>query len=53
MRILALDVGDKRIGVAISDELEISAHGLTTITRSGLKKEIRDIFNVYEKGKKG
>ncbi|MBI5039506.1 MAG: Holliday junction resolvase RuvX [Nitrospirae bacterium] len=46
MRILALDVGDKRIGVAISDELEISAHGLTTITRSGLKKEIRDIQEI-------
>ena len=46
MRILALDVGDKRIGVAISDELEISAHGLTTITRSDLKKEIRDIQEI-------
>ena len=54
MRILALDVGDKRIGVAISDELEISAHALTTITRNDLKKEIRAIqeliseYNVEE-----
>ena len=54
MRILALDVGDKRIGVAITDELEISAHGLTTITRNDLKKEIRAIqeliseYNVEE-----
>lgn len=46
MRILALDVGDKRIGVAISDELEISAHALTTITRNDLKKEIRAIQEI-------
>ncbi len=46
MRILALDVGDKRIGVAISDELEISAHALTTITRTDLKKTIREIIEI-------
>jgi len=46
MRILALDVGDKRIGVAISDELEISAHALTTITRTDLKKAIREIIEI-------
>ena len=46
MRILALDVGDKRIGVAISDELEISAHALTTITRNDLKKAIREIIEI-------
>jgi len=46
MRILALDVGDKRIGVAISDELEISAHALTTITRTDLKKAIREIQEI-------
>ena len=46
MRILALDVGDKRIGVAISDELEISAHALTTITRTDQKKEIREIQEI-------
>lgn len=32
-RILALDVGDKYIGVAISDLLGITAQGLTTIKR--------------------
>jgi len=46
MRILALDVGDKRIGVAISDELEISANALATITRTGLKKAIREIQEI-------
>ena len=54
MRILALDVGDKRIGVAISDELEIAAHSLTTIQRSDQSrvftsiKEIIEEYNVEE-----
>ena len=54
MRILSLDVGDKRIGVAISDELEIAAHSLTTIHRSGhnsafaIIKEIIEEYNVEE-----
>lgn len=33
MRILGLDVGDKRIGVAISDPTEILASPLLTIKR--------------------
>jgi putative Holliday junction resolvase len=32
-RILALDVGKRRIGVAVSDELGITAQGLATIQR--------------------
>jgi putative Holliday junction resolvase len=31
-RILALDIGSKRIGVAVSDELQIAAHGLETVS---------------------
>ncbi len=31
MRILAIDYGDRRVGLAISDELGIAAHGLPTI----------------------
>lgn len=33
MRILALDVGSKRIGVAISDALGLTAQGLATLQR--------------------
>ncbi len=41
MRILALDVGDVRIGVAVSDELELGAYPLVTLTRLGtLKKDV-------------
>ena len=35
LRVLALDVGDKRIGVAVSDALGITAQGLETYTRTG------------------
>jgi putative Holliday junction resolvase len=34
MRILALDVGKRRIGIAVSDELEITAQPHSTIERS-------------------
>ncbi len=34
MRILALDVGDKTIGVAVSDELGLTAQGLEVIRRT-------------------
>jgi putative Holliday junction resolvase len=33
MRILGLDVGDRRIGVAISDPMEVIASPLTVVTR--------------------
>ena len=35
MRLLGIDYGDKRIGVAITDELCMLAHPLTTINRNG------------------
>ncbi|MBL7069154.1 MAG: Holliday junction resolvase RuvX [Candidatus Omnitrophica bacterium] len=45
MRILGLDLGEKRIGVAISDALRITAQGLDTIDRDDrplLAKIIKD-----------
>ena len=39
-RILALDVGEKRIGVAVSDDLGLTAQGVETITVSGWKNDI-------------
>ncbi len=44
-RILALDVGDKYIGVAVSDELGITAQGVDVINRQGI---IRDISRIRE-----
>jgi putative Holliday junction resolvase len=42
-RILALDLGEARIGVAISDSLAIAAQPLETIRREGSKKDLRRI----------
>ena len=43
MRILALDVGEKRIGVALSDALNIIAQGLETIDRTSDKETLNKI----------
>ena len=51
MRILALDVGDKTIGLAISDLLMITAQGLEVIRRSSWSKDVdrlRQIIREYE-----
>lgn len=42
-RILALDLGQKRIGLAISDELGITAQGLDTLERRGRRDDIEDL----------
>ena len=42
-RILALDVGMKRIGLAISDELGITAQGLDTLERKGRRDDIETL----------
>lgn len=39
-RILALDLGRKRIGLAISDELGITAQGLETLERTGRRDDV-------------
>ena len=43
MRILGLDVGQKTIGVAVSDPLGFTAQGLTTIRRTNKEKDIEEI----------
>ena len=49
MRIIGLDVGDKTIGVAMSDELGITAIPMTVISRTGsLKREIGEIRRMVE-----
>lgn len=50
MRKIGLDVGDKTIGVAVSDEMGIIAQGITTIERVGIKKDtgkVLDYINEY------
>ena len=54
MRIMGLDIGSHTIGVAISDELRITAQGLKTIRRTSKEgdfEEIRKIINQFQIGK--
>ncbi|AEE91575.1 putative Holliday junction resolvase [Tepidanaerobacter acetatoxydans Re1] len=48
MRILGLDVGEKRVGVAISDELGLTAQGIDVIERKndGKNKDIDRICRI-------
>ena len=51
MRAIGLDVGDKTIGVAVSDELFITAQGVTTIERVGIRKDagkVMDLIREYD-----
>lgn len=41
-RIIAIDYGTKRTGIAITDELQIIASGLTTVETKGLMKFLKE-----------
>ena len=43
MKILGLDIGEKRIGIAISDELGYTAQGMRVLNRSGLEDDLETI----------
>lgn len=45
-RIIGLDVGDRRIGVAISDPLGITAAGLDTIVRTNMRSDIASVVEM-------
>lgn len=52
MRILGIDYGDSRTGLAITDSLNITAQGLETINNKGsdkiILKRLDEILNQYE-----
>jgi len=48
-RIMALDVGSKRIGVAVSDPLGITAQGLDTIQRQNKRRDLEALRQVLAK----
>jgi putative holliday junction resolvase len=48
-RILALDVGNRRIGVALSDALGYTAQPLLTIYRSTLKADLKSIARLIRR----
>ena len=43
MRILGLDLGSRTIGIAISDELGLTAQGLKTIRRKSPEEDLREL----------
>lgn len=47
-RILGLDVGEIRIGVAVSDALGITAQAVSTIHRSNLDKDLEQLKQLFE-----
>lgn len=48
MRKIALDVGDKTVGIALSDELGITAQGLMTLERVGIRKDTGKILDLVK-----
>jgi putative Holliday junction resolvase len=48
MRIAALDVGDARVGVAISDELGLTTRGLGVVRRRGGARDLDAIARLLE-----
>ena len=52
MRILGIDYGEARVGIAITDELNITAQGLETIQRNHsdkiILKRLDEILEAYE-----
>ena len=49
MRMLGLDVGDKRIGVAVCDPLEVLSSALTVIERKEDGSDFETILSLVEK----
>jgi putative Holliday junction resolvase len=43
---MGLDIGSRTIGVAISDELGITAQGLKTLKRKSMEEDLREIATI-------
>jgi len=48
MRALGLDVGEKTVGVAVSDALGLTAQALTTLRRAGLRADLAALRQLAE-----
>ena len=42
-RVLALDLGKRRIGLALSDELGMTAQGLETLERTNIREDLAQL----------
>lgn len=50
-RLMGLDVGDRTIGVAVSDLLMITAQGVTTVKRTNIKNDISELKKIIDEYK--
>ena len=48
-RLLALDVGDRRIGIAVSDELGVTAQGVATLQRRSWAVDLAEIARLVNR----
>ena len=48
MRIMALDVGDKNIGIAVCDALHLTAQGRPTLRRTGWDADVTHLRRLIE-----
>ena len=48
-RILALDLGKRRIGLALSDELGFTAQGLETLERTNIRQDLARLSELADK----
>jgi putative holliday junction resolvase len=48
-RVMGLDVGDRRIGVAVSDELALTAQPVLTLVRSNRRHDLNSIERLIRK----
>jgi putative Holliday junction resolvase len=53
IRTMGLDVGSKTVGVAVSDELGFSAHPITTVRRTNLKQDLRELARLIDEKQVG
>lgn len=51
MRILGIDYGDARVGVAVSDLLGMTAQGVKTIKNTGIKRLLSELSEVLSEYK--
>ena len=48
MRIMGLDIGTKTIGIALSDEFGWTAQPLTTLKRTNIRSDIKELIGIIK-----
>ena len=51
LKLLGIDYGDSRIGIAVSDDLGMFAHPLIVVKNRGIKNNLEDILKIIQERK--